>query len=74
MSLNDYFQQIVFDRSLRGWRTVRPGGWEALVAILWTLAIIYALAATASAAIGSKCLIDPNANSCNGWVDHIDHR
>jgi hypothetical protein len=70
MSLNEFLRQILFDRSLSGWRAVRPRRRETVVAVLCALVVLYAVAVLVSTAVGTRCLVDWNANSCNGWTNH----
>lgn len=70
LSLTEYLRQILFDRSLDGWRSLRPRRKETIAFVLWTLILLYAVAALVSTALGTRCLVDPGANSCNGWVNH----
>jgi hypothetical protein len=70
MSLSEYLRQIVLDRSFAGWRSVRLRRWETIVVVVWTLVLGYAVAALVSTAIGTRCLVDWNADSCNGWINH----
>jgi hypothetical protein len=68
--LIEYLRQILFERSLAGWRTVRPRRRETIVFVLCSLVLLYAVVALVSTAHGTRCLVDPGANSCNGWVNH----
>ncbi|MCW2750357.1 MAG: hypothetical protein JWR83_1467 [Aeromicrobium sp.] len=70
MSLTEYLRQILFDRSSAGWRTLRPRPRETIAFVLCTLVLLYAVAALVSTALGTRCLVDPGANSCDGWVNH----
>jgi hypothetical protein len=40
------------------------------VVVVWTLVLGYAVAALVSTAIGTRGLVDWNADSCNGWINH----
>jgi hypothetical protein len=70
MTLTEYLKQIFFDHSFGGLRSVRPRLRETMFAILWAVVILYAVAAGISTAVGTRCLIDWSANSCNGWINH----
>jgi hypothetical protein len=70
MTLTEYLRQVFRDRSFRGLRSVRPRPRETVVLALWALVILYAVAALVSTGVGTRCLIDWNANSCNGWINH----
>ena len=69
MTLSEYVRQIVFDRTFAGWRSVRPRRRETIAVILWTVVVLYAVAALVSTALGTRCLINWNAQSCNGWIN-----
>ena len=70
MTLTEYLRQVFFDRSFKGLRSVRPRRRETIVIALWSLVIVYSVAALISTAVGTRCLIDWNAHSCNGWINH----
>jgi hypothetical protein len=70
VSLYAFLRQVVFDRSLAGWRTVRPGVREGVVVALWMLVLIYAVAVLISTASGAHCFPNPDTDSCNGWINH----
>ena len=70
MSLYAFLRQVVYDKSLAGWRDVRPSVREGVVVGLWTLVLIYVAAALISTAAGAHCFPNPNTESCNGWINH----
>jgi hypothetical protein len=40
LSLTEYLRQILFDRSLDGWRSLRPRRKETIAFVLWTLVLL----------------------------------
>ncbi len=48
VSLRAFVMQVVFVRSFRGWRTVRPGVWETLAFVFWLAVLVWAIASIVS--------------------------
>jgi hypothetical protein len=53
---------------------VRPRPRETIVFVLWGLVVVYTVAALISTAVGTRCLVDPSGQSCNGWINHWQGR
>jgi hypothetical protein len=68
--LRDFLLQVVFRRSLRGWRTIRASRWEVVVVVLWTAVVVYVVVAMVSTAVDTECLWNHDGPKCNGGWFH----